>query len=70
MEEGHCNFEACQFTCLILCVHAGRGEQEDSAGPEDGFGGSAVGVEERGGEEERPPAAVHQRQMWLGAGEG
>lgn len=49
---------------------AGRGEQEDSAGPEDSFGGSAVGGEERGGEEERAPAAVHQRQMCLGAGEG
>ncbi|XP_056236611.1 protein SOGA3-like isoform X5 [Seriola aureovittata] len=30
----------------------GRGEQEDSAGPEDGFGGSAGRGEERGGEEE------------------
>lgn len=56
--------------CCQPCFHAGRGEQEDSPGPEDGFGGSAVGGEERGGEEERAPAAVHQRQMCMGSGEG
>lgn len=56
--------------CCQLCFHTGRGEQEDSAGPEDSFGGCAVGGEERRGEEERAPAAVHQRQMCLGAGEG
>lgn len=55
--------------CCQLCFHAGRGEQEDSAGPEDGFGRSAGRGEKRGGEEERAPAAVYQRQMCLGAGE-
>lgn len=50
-----------------LCINAGWGEQEDSAGPEDGSGGGAGRGEERGGEEERAPAAVHQRQMCLGA---
>lgn len=33
-------------------LYLGRGEPEDSAGPEDGFGGSAGRGEERGGEEE------------------
>lgn len=64
------NLSRLVLTHCRLRVPAGRGEPEDSTGPEDSFGGSAVGSEERGGEEERAPAAVHQRQMFLGAGEG
>lgn len=55
------SFLSCSAVVNMLHFHAGRGEPEDSAGPEDSFGGSAVGSEERGGEEERAPAALHQR---------
>lgn len=57
------------YDCSPMCLHTGRGEQEDSPGHEDSFRGSAVGSEERRGEEERAPAAVHPRQMVLGGGE-
>lgn len=48
---------------------AGRGEQEDSVGPEDCFRRSAGGGEERRREENRASVAVYQRQMCMGAGE-